>query len=202
MLHPLIAFDEAHEHRIDQDAVRRAFARQSLGQRHAGRARHRGGCAGGPRRLGTDIEHIDDAPPSTLFHSRPRQPDQADRGEQLKIDILLPLRVGDAFEGVGVRGPGIVHQDVDAAEGVRHPRKGGLDIVSAPHVASDGEDLARPRPDRGGGLVQRSLPARQDRDIGAGLRKLPGNRSADAQAAAGDERCPAFECDLHWSFRW
>jgi len=37
-LYPLIADDQADQHRIDEDVVRGAFVRHHLGERHASRA--------------------------------------------------------------------------------------------------------------------------------------------------------------------
>ena len=60
-LHMLVGLDEANQQGVDQHVVRRAFVRDHLGQRHAGGARDRGRRAACARRLGADVEHVDDA---------------------------------------------------------------------------------------------------------------------------------------------
>ena len=75
-----------------------AFAGEHLGERHAGRPRHRGRRARGPRRLGAGVEHVDDAPPALRsFICGQASRVEADRGEQLEVEVLLPLRVGYAL---------------------------------------------------------------------------------------------------------
>ncbi len=132
---------------------------------------------------------------------RPGEPDQPDGSEELEVDVLLPLGIGDGLERMGVGSAGIVHQDVDMAERLRDPGKSCRDVLGAPHVAGDREDLLpRPRPDRCDGLFQRALPSRHDGDIGAGLRKGVGNRQTEAFAATGDKGFPPRKLDVHLCF--
>ena len=51
--------------------------------------------------------------------------------------------------------------------------------------------------DRGDRLVERLLAARDDGDVGAGLRKARRDREADALAAAGDDGGTARKTDFH-----
>src|SRR5215472_7916948 len=200
-LDPLIALDEADQQRVDKNSVRCPLARQYLGQRHAGRAGHRSRRAGWARRLGADVEYVDDAAPFALFHLRPGEPDQPNGGEKLEVEVLLPLRIGDGLEGMGVGGAGVVHQDIDVAQSLRHKSKSCRNVCRVPHVAGDRQHLLpRPGPNRGHGVVQGTLPARHDRDVGAGRRKGAGNRKAQTLASAGNEGFPACQLYVHCFF--
>jgi len=104
----LIGFDETDIHGIDQNIMRRPLVRQNLGQSHAGATRDGSRRRTGPRRLGADIEHVDDAPPFLRFHVWPGETREADGGEQFLIKIALPNIVGDVLEGAIARRAGIV----------------------------------------------------------------------------------------------
>ena len=80
---PLVALDQADQHGVDQNVVRRALPGQHFRQREAGGARDRGRGAGRARRLGADVEHVDDTAPAPLLHLRPDEPREADGAEQL-----------------------------------------------------------------------------------------------------------------------
>src|SRR3954467_8925503 len=203
-LHMLVGLDEADQQRIDQHVVRRAFAREHLGQRQPGGARDRGRSAACARRLGADIERVDDPAPAPLLHLRPYQPRQPDGGEQLLVEVVAPDLVGDVLERAGARGPGIVHDDVDLAERRHRFVVGALDVGGDADVPRNGGDLSlRARADGLDRLVERATPARDDRDVRARGREPRGDRKADALAAAGDHGRAAGETDFHFlPSRW
>ena len=193
----LIGLDEANQHRIDQYVMRRAFVREHLGQRHAGSAGDRSRRASAARRLGADVEHIDDAAPAALLHLRPRQPRQPDGGEQLLVQVVLQEFVGQLFKRAGGRRAGIVHDDVDLAERLHYFVVGTLDVSGERHVALDADDTPAVRPDGLDRIVERFASARDNGDIGARGCKSRGNGEPDPFASAGDHRRAAGETDVH-----
>ena len=156
----------------------------------------------GRRRLGADVQHVDDAAPFARLHARPDQPAEADRGEQFEVEVFLPDLVGHGLERHRARGSGIVDEDVDRAEigddlVVGFGNIGGLrdvaDIV-ANLDAVLGEALAC-------GLQVRRA-ARQHRDLGARLGKSPGHRKPDPLAAAGDDGNAVLHCYVPFLPPW
>ena len=124
----LVALDEADQQRVDQHVVGPPSPASALVSAMPAARETEVGMLAGTRRLGADVEHVDDAAPAPLLHLRPHQADQADRGEQLLVKILLQDLVGERLELAVARGAGIVDDDVDLAE-----RAHGL-VVDALHV--------------------------------------------------------------------
>ena len=60
------------------------------------------------------------------------------RGEQLEIEIVLPLRIGDGFEGTTRRAPGIVHKNIHVTELAHDARVGGKNGVGVTDVTRVG----------------------------------------------------------------
>ena len=94
--------------------------------------------------------------------------------------------------------PGVVDEDVDAAERGAGGGDHLGDAVGARAVARHGYDLAV---GRRADLV-RCLPqtigiARHEGDVAALARQLLGDRAADTQACAGDERALAVKMQVH-----
>ena len=123
---------------------------------------------------------------------------QADGGEQLEVEILLPMRIGDLSNGWRVGHAGIVHEDVDP------PERGNDLAISALHglglgdVAGYRQHSLRGRcPDRGGRLLERPLPPRHDGDVGTGCRELLCDGEAEPEAPARHQRFAAFQRDFH-----
>ena len=79
-----------------------------LHERHAGGARYRGGRAVGAWRLGTGVQHVDDAAPLALLHAGPRQTGEADRGEQLQFQIVVPDLVRVLSDGMAIDWPALL----------------------------------------------------------------------------------------------
>src|SRR5262245_9817520 len=196
--HVLVGFDQADQQRVDQHVVGRALVGEHLGQRHAGGARHRGGRAARSRRLGPDVEHVDDPPPAAVLHLRPDQPRQPDRGEQFLIEVLPPDLLGDLLERAGARFAGIVHHDVDLAQRRHGFVVGAADIGRDRHVALHRNDApARRARDARRRLIEGLAPARHDGDVGAFRREPRRHAEADALAAAGDHGGAPGKIDIH-----
>ena len=194
----LIGLDQTDQHGVDQHVVRRELVRERLGHRHAGGARHRGRHAVAARRLGADVEHVDDAAPAPLLHLRRDQTNHADRREQLLLKVVMQDLVGELLERRGARGAGVVDQDVDLAEAFHRLVIGARDIGRDPDVRDHADDLAVGLLLEGGDrLLERSLAARDDGNIGAGGGKALRHRKADTLAAAGDDGGTARKTDFH-----
>src|SRR5690606_35041146 len=191
--------DEADAHGVDEDAVRRELLRQGLGHRLARGAAHRGRHAAGGRRLGADVRHVDDAPAATLAHERDHEPYQADRGEQLEVEIGLPGLVRDRFELAGGGGARVVDEDVDAAEGMDRRTDQAGQVLGLRYVGDDGQDLAARVADVDGEAVEGFLAARADRDARAFGGEPLGGGAPYALAGARDDRDPSGKSEFHRS---
>ena len=158
------------------------------------------GVEAGGGALARGIEHVDDAAPFALFHARPHQPAEADRGKQFEVEILLPHLVGHRFERHRARRAGIVDENVDLAEipddllkgrgNIR--RLGDVADIVANRKAILGQRIARRRQVFGA--------ARHDRDPGAGFGKSPRHREPDTLAAAGNDGDAIIHGDIHFVF--
>ena len=180
--------------------VRRALARQHLHERHAGGARHRGRCPVRPRRLRAGVQHVDDAAPFALLHPRPDQAREADRGEQLQVEVVLPDLVGDLLRGHRPRLAGVVDQDVDLAERLDDAVEGLRDVVGLRHVALERRDLAALRGRRDGSFgcasvrgCARGWPHWRRR------RRTPSPWQGPVLSGAGDDGAAAVETVLPFS---
>src|SRR6202043_3994325 len=153
----------------------------------------------GARRLGADVEDADDAAPFALLHLREDEPAEADLREQFEVQVGLPHLIGDRLRRPARRLPGIVDEDVDLAELGDDLVAGLADVGRFRYGAADRGDLAAGRPglDPGLGLVEGSLVASQDRDVGARFGVFLGDCQAQTLAAAGDDRGPAVQPNFH-----
>ncbi len=91
------------------------------------------------RRLGADVEHVDDAAPLAFLHLRPNQPRQPYGRKQFLIEIGLQDFVGEIFERAGARRAGIVDDNVDLAERLHRL------VIDALHVVGDTDIALRAR---------------------------------------------------------
>ena len=138
--------------------------------------------------------------PFSLFHPSPDQPAETDRGEQLQVKILLPGLVADILEGKGACRSGVVDEHVDLAEIGNDPVMGAGDVGSLRNIANiiaHRESVLRERLARG---FQIGSPAREDRDLGAGLSKPARHRDPDALAAAGYNGDAVLHRQVHCCF--
>jgi hypothetical protein len=194
----LVGIDEADQHGVDHHVVGRALVGQHLGERHPGRPSNRRRRTAPARRLGTDIEHVDDTAPAPLLHLRPNQSDESDRRKQLLVEILLQDLIGELLERSGAGSAGVVDDDIDLAERLRRLAVCPLDLARKRDVGLDADDLsAGLRCDRLDCPVERFAPARHDGNVGAGGGKAGGHRKPDAFASPGNHGCPPAEADLH-----
>ena len=88
------------------------------------------------------VKHVDDAAPFPRLHLGERRSREADRGEQLQIEVLLPDFVGNGFERPIGMGAGVVEQDVDPAKLLFGGGKDAGAIFGLADVAGDGDGLA------------------------------------------------------------
>jgi len=107
---------------------------------------------------------------------------------EIGVDHRPPLRDAEVFGSLADADPGIVHQDVEAAEagdgrahhGLGEGLVGDVDLHRRGRRA-EGRDLLQRR-----GVLGRI--ARGDHDLGPGAGQALGDPQADAAVAAGDER--------------
>jgi hypothetical protein len=112
----------------------------------------------------------------------------------------VPDLVRDLLEGRGARGAGIVHHDVDLAEGVHRLVVGAADIRSDTYIGHDaGDPLFRRPADRAHSLIQRLAPASDDGNVGSRGGKPRCHCKPYPLAASGDDGSPASQIDLHQS---
>jgi hypothetical protein len=127
-----------------------------------------------------------------------RQADQADRREQLELEVVLPGGVGDRGEGGGGRGAGVVDEDVEPAVAGDDGVDQAGDVVGAADVGRHRGDLRAclcGQLARGPGEHVGPPGAHDHLRALAGER--PGGGPADALAAAGDERDPVVKVEVH-----
>jgi hypothetical protein len=137
-------------------------------------------------------------PPAPFHHLRPGQPRQPDGGEQLEVEIGLPYRIGNGREGTGLRGAGIVHQDIDPTQPGHDLAVGARDLFGVGYVAGHGQDAtARRRADRLPGCFEHVRPAREQGDIRAAGRHAGRDRQTEALAGTSDHGRTAVQLDIH-----
>ena len=177
------------------DSVEAAMAAEAGGAGHGGR------CARWRRCLGAGVQDVDDAAPLALAHLRHQFTGEANRAEQLEVDVGLPDLVGNLREIGTLRRTRIVDENVDLSQlGKRRPAGGGAAFGGC-HVGGDGHDLAAALRRKGAlRLVEHRLAAGNDRDVGARLEEARRDRTADAEAAAGDEVAVRAQLPLSLSF--
>ena len=113
-----------------RDAVRGHLPRQALRQCHARRPAHRRRARAGARRLGRHVEDVDDPPPLLRLHGGRHSRTRRIRGEQLQLEVVVPLLVGDDSKGPAA--------DVPALLTRRRPGRGRGRPGRAPHRARPG----------------------------------------------------------------
>lgn len=151
----------------------------------------------GERDLAAVTGQLHDAAAPGLAHVRQDGADQLDRAGEVGGDDRVDLGVGVLLGGAEEAVTGVVHQDVDAAEGV-----GGVldDLVDAGRVAYV-EDLGAEGVGVGLGEVGHGFraPHRAD-DAFAGGEQLFGEVAAEAAAHAGDQPGTKGHPGAPWSF--
>ncbi len=138
--------------------------------------------------------HVDDATVTLRLHdreSRPHRPEYRIIVEREGADHIV---IAVIFDTLGKTGPGIVHQDVEAAEA----RMGGLNhrfhLCRLRHVGLDEKGVD---PVRVAQITRRFLTlvrvALGDGDPCASLSQRAGDALPDALSAARDERSAPFQ---------
>src|SRR5207244_13099202 len=106
----------------------------------------------------------------------------------------VPVGVGELHD-VGAAGDaGVVHEHVDAAQGLHDAHHHLIDGGDVPDIGGDGHALAAGRADGGGGLLGGGLVDVDGGDVGPGPGEGERGGVADALAGAGDERDAALQC--------
>src|SRR5690606_13808667 len=117
---PLRRHHEADVDAVDPDAVGRRLPGQGLGQGDAGRPVHGRGEEIPVRLLAEDGIDVDDAAAAPGLEVGQYGPAAADLGEQLDLQVGLPVGVGQLLEAARDGAAGVVDQHVDAAPAVHH----------------------------------------------------------------------------------
>ena len=179
---------EADADGVHADPIRGVLVGERLREVDAGGAGQRGRQGPGGGRLAADHGDIDDLPAAPPLHVRDGEAAEADRPHHLEVEVGLPGGVVDGLERIGIGGPGIVEQDVDAAPAVGNRLDHGLDVRGARDVGGHGEHLASGGlPDLLGGPLQVVFAPGADADLHA-LRGQPlGGRPPHTVTASGDD---------------
>jgi lysyl-tRNA synthetase class 1 len=121
---PLTALDQPDQHSVDPDALSAQVPGRRLGDGQPGSARRRGRQRRGARRLARHGQHVDNGPAAGGGQVRHREAGAPNRAENLQVQILLPVLVGDLIDPPGGALARVVHQAVDAAPPIdRRPDK-------------------------------------------------------------------------------
>ena len=129
---------------------------------------------------------IDDRAALARRHAAADQRHQAERALEVQRHDAVEELLGRLERGRRQRrGPGIVHQDVDLAEGGIGRIDQPIELLPVRHVAGMGPGLAAHRPDFRGGLLASLELAAGDEDVGTVGGKRLDHLIAQATAAAG-----------------
>jgi hypothetical protein len=112
------------------------------------------------------------------------------RAEEVGLELLAHLRGRDLLEVAGEEVPGVVDQDVDAAEAVDGGLRGGLGVLGAGDVEPGGQQVVL-WPAQG--LLDLVGAAAGGDDLVAGGEGLAGDVGAQAASGTGDENDLAHE---------
>ncbi len=182
------------------NAVGRKLVGEVLGERGDGDVAH--GADDGAGRARGEPADVDDAARLLLDHVGRHLARHAQVAQHLDVHVGPEVLVGDLAEHGGLGLPadlrGAVDENIDAAEGGGHL---GNRLLHGGVLAGVGGNLqhldAALALDLGRGRRERRLVARNERHVDAFPGELPGDRLADAAVAAGDDRCFAFELEIH-----
>ena len=112
-----------------------------------------------------------------------------------------PLVLGHRLEAAGIHLSRVVDEDVGGTEPVSRLPREPLDVGRDRHVGHDREHLASAL---GGqlvaGLLERGLRPRADGDADTRLQQPARDLAADPARAAGDDRRPALNSEVHAGF--
>jgi hypothetical protein len=143
---------------------------------------------------GVHGRHVDDGPAAPLPHHGPCRRLAAEKGGlEVRAQHAVEILLGHVEEIGVVRDPGVVHEDVDAPEGLFRARDERLRMFAIAHVplSEDRPGALRREPLRGG-LDLLGLDVAKDH-----LRALPGealgDRKADALRGPGHHRYPVLQ---------
>ncbi|GAA3408847.1 hypothetical protein GCM10018952_07380 [Streptosporangium vulgare] len=141
-----------------------------------------------------------DAAPGARRHPRQVGAGEADRGQDVHLEVAAPLVVGDLQGVLRLEDPEVVDQDVD----VRQEVHGALRALLGGEIGGERDD---PRAgDIGAQHVGGDLDlvgfAAVDGHCRARPREAGGDGRPDALGGSGDQRRPAGEIDMHASRPW
>ena len=141
---------------------------------------------------GTD-EH--DESGSRRAHRGQERAAQAKRPGDVGCELALERRGRERFGGSEMRGPRVVHQNVDPVAGrFEDVRRGTVDRLLIGHVEFDDGDAEGAEVVRGLGVAAGDV-AHRTVNVMAGGREKPGGVVTEAGARAGDD-------DVEWSGHW
>ena len=180
--------DERRAERVDADAVLAEVDRQLLREDGDGPLR---------RRVGGADRQADDAGDRRKVHERPapladhrRQDGAAHEEHALHVHPhrLVPGGLGGLEDGFpGGEDPGVVDEDVDAAEALERHADDPLGVGARRDARLHGEGLAAGRPDRIDHRVVGPRPDVHADDPGALLREAPGDGLAEPHRGSRDD---------------
>ena len=153
---------------------------------------------GGVVRGGTDNEvahqavhrgDVDDAAVAGLDHLLAELAGAVERTEEIDVQLLLELLVGDLLGRSHGARAGVVHQDVHTAEALHRGGHGGLDFFGVGDIAGERQHVhAELVVDGLGVLLQEVHAAGKQHQVGALARESLGHLEAQAGGCAGHNR--------------
>ena len=178
-----VGLDQAGRDAVHADIVLAVFAGEVARELHVGGLRDRVGAEHGRALQAADRGHDDDRAVLALDHLRHHHADQPVVGDDVVVEDLAELIVGNAGERtvIGI-GRGVADQHVDLAEGAVGFVDQVLQIFLAGNVGGDRDRraLAELVVDLLGDLIADVLLARGDHDLGAVLGHPLRDGAADA----------------------
>ena len=187
------------DERVHQNAVGGELRCERLGHRQAGCSGCRGGARLRARGLRADVQRVDDPPPALAAHVRNAEPAEAYRREELQIEVVLPVVVVDIEKRLGIRRPGVVHENVDRAAGLGRLGVGPRNLVGQADIGRNGcmGSIGVGSPERVERLVEHGLVPGHHRHCGTRGSERLGHRPSQTPAAAGDQCSTAVKSQFH-----
>ena len=140
----------------------------------------------GQAALAEDGGDVDDPAVTGLEHLAAEITGAAHDAEDVGVDGVYPLVLGEVLQGHALAAAGIVHEDVDLAVLGDDGLDGVLNVLREADVAADDEALHADGADLLSDLVELPLAPREDGEVGALTGEGQGELPAEAGGRTGD----------------
>src|SRR5581483_7722702 len=145
--------------------------------------------------LAGTADDVDDDAAALRLHLREVGAREIDVAEDLEVPGLAPTRLVDLLDGATGNGAGVVDENVDVGKVTREPAR-RLAAAEIERYRGDGDIVMGA--DLAFGRLEIAGVSRHQHEVAALGREDPRGRPPDTLGAAGDERFPSGEIEIHW----